>query len=238
MKSLKWFAVAAALVVLACAPAVMAEEAKAKAPAKDTLKGVYAQMVTVCKLSDQQVPDLKAKVKARDDAVAAWMTANADKVKAADEAAKKAKEGSDKAAGKKANEDRQKLMAERTKIEADGMAAIYAVLTPEQKQAWEGQQMYMQVCARFRKANLTEDQHTKIRPLCDQAAKDEAAVKGDEKAARKAKTEVEAKLLKTIEDTILTAEQKAEMAKKPEPKAKPAGEKKEGEKAAEKPAAK
>jgi Spy/CpxP family protein refolding chaperone len=233
MRSLKWFAVAAALVVLVCAPAVMAEEAKVKAPAKDTLKGVYAQMVTICKLSDQQVTDLKTKVKARDDAVAAWMTPNADKMKAADEAVKKAKEGSDKAAGKKANEDRQKLMAERTKIEADGMVAIYAVLTPEQKQAWDGQQMYMQMSGRFKRANLTEEQRTKIRPLCDQAAKDEAVVKGDEKAARKAKSDIQAKVIKTIEDTILTAEQKAEMAKKQEPKAKAAGEK-----AAEKPAAK
>ena len=65
-------------------------------------------------------------------------------------------------------------------------------------------------------------------------AKDLAASKGDMTELRKARAEAATKLGKTIEDTLLTADQKAAMAKKGE--AKPSGEKKaEG---AAKPAAK
>jgi hypothetical protein len=45
------------------------------------------------------------------------------------------------------------------------------------------------------------------------AAKELAEVKGDEKAAAEAKSAVQAKLRKTIEETILTAEQREALNK-------------------------
>lgn len=245
--------VALALVALAlvASPLAGAEETKAatsaakekaatgkpaaeKQSSAGALKGEYAMMVRELKLTEAEQAKLKEKVDAKDAALATWDKANADKVKAAQDAAKKAKESTDKEAMKKTSEELKAITAERTKIQSDGMAAIYGAMTAEQRQTWEGFTLFRSMSARFRKADLTTEQDAKIRPLCDQAAKEILAVKGDEKTAQKTKSEIQAKLRKQIEDTILTADQKAAMTRAAAPKA--AAEKEP--KAAEKPATK
>jgi Spy/CpxP family protein refolding chaperone len=230
MKRFLWLVVCVVPAVLIAAPAALAEEAKAKpakekAPAKASsgLKGEYAIMASECKLPQDQIATLKAKVQAKDEALAAWEKENGEKAKAIQEAAKKAREGNDKAASKKAADDLKALNEAKAKIQADGMVAIYAVLTPEQKQTWDGFVLYRSMMARFKKVNPTDEQQGKIRALCADAAKEIAAVTGDEKAAAKAKNTTTAKLVKTIEETVLTAAQREELAKKPAPK--PAAEK-------------
>lgn len=226
MNRMTWLLLTAVLAVLTPKPAVLAEEAKAPAKekaAKSPLKGEYAIMVAELKLTDQQAADLAAKIKAKDEAVAAWEKENGDKLKAAQEAAKKAREGADKDAAKKASADLKDLSGARAKIQADAMAAIYAILTPEQKQQWDGFVLYRSATAKFRKANLTEDQQKKMRELAGAAAKELAGAKADDK---KAKTEIQGKLAKDIE-ALLTAEQKESLkaAAKPADE-KPAAEKK------------
>jgi len=224
MKKVPWFLLGLALVMLAAAP-LAAEEGKAKAkPAADALKGEYAIMTAELKLTDQQQADLKAKVQAKAEALVAWEKANGEKLKAAQEAAKKAKEGGDKDAAKKAADELKTVEADRTKITADADAAIAAILSAEQKTAWECFKAYRAAMGRYRRVNPTDEQSAKIRVACAAACKEAAAVTGDEKVARKAKSEIEAKLRQTIENTILTAEQREALAKKPEPK--PAAEKK------------
>ncbi|MBE3097618.1 MAG: hypothetical protein IMZ44_10905 [Planctomycetes bacterium] len=220
MNRMTWLLLTAVLAVLIASPAVLAEQAKAPAKekaAKSPLRGEYAIMVSELKLPEQQQADLVAKVKAKDDALAAWEKENGDKLKAAQEAAKKAKEGTDKDAAKKASADVKAFSDARAKIQADGMAAIYAILTPEQKQQWDGFVLYRSAMARFRKANLTEDQQKKVRELAGAAAKELAGAQADDK---KAKTEIQGKLTKDIE-ALLTAEQKESL----KPAAKPADEK-------------
>jgi len=222
MNRMTWLLLTAVLAVLTPKPAVLAEEAKAPAKekaAKSPLKGEYAIMAAELKLTDQQAADLAAKIKAKDEAVAAWEKENGDKLKAAQEAAKKAREG----AAKKASADLKDLSGARAKIQADAMAAIYAVLTPEQQQQWDGFVLYRSAMAKFKKANLTEDQQKKIRELAGAAAKELAGAKADDK---KAKAETQGKLAKDIE-ALLTAEQKESLkaAAKPADE-KPAAEKK------------
>jgi len=249
MKGLKWFVLGVAVLVLVAGPVALAEEAKEKAPAKekaaakekpakDALRGEYAIMVSECKLTDQQQADLKAKIKARDTALEEWTKANGDKLKAADEAAKKAREAKDKDAIKKTGDELKTLQTERTKITDQFETDVQAILTAEQKAAWAGFRVYRAAMMRYKKVNPSEEQTAKIKAACDQAAKEIGEVKADEKAAAKAKNEIQAKLQKNIEETILTAEQREALAKKP-----PAAEKKPAKteetpaKADEKPAA-
>lgn len=239
MSKATWLILTLALAVLIAAPALLAEEAKtraegkAKAAAKEKgeggeksasgLKGEYAIMAGELKLTAEQQAAVAAKLAAREEASAAWRKDNVAKLETAQETLKKAKESGDKEAAKKAADELKTLSEGREKIAADTAAAIRAIFTPEQQQAWEGFSLYRQAMARYRKAELTEDQHKKVRELCDAA--------GKEIAAGKAKDEVRAKLDKDI-GGLLTAAQKE--ALKPAEKA--GGEKAgaEKKKAAEK----
>lgn len=60
----------------------------------------------------------------------------------------------------------------------------------------------------FRKVSLTPEQIAKIKPLCEAAATEIIAIAP---ADTKARAAVQNKLMQSIADTILTAEQKAAM---------------------------
>lgn len=233
MKKATWLILTLALAVLIAAPALLAEEAKtraegkAKAAAKEKgeggeksasgLKGEYAIMASELKLSAGQQAEIAAKLAAREEASAAWRKDNVAKLEATQETLKKAKESGDKEAAKKAADEVKTLNEGREKIAADAAAAIRAILTPEQQQAWDGFSLYRQVLARYRKADLTEDQHKKIRDLSNAA--------GKEIAAGKAKGEVREGLQKDVEGLLTPAQKEAV-----KPAEKAGGEKAETEK--------
>jgi len=240
MSNLKAFVWMALVAMLAAAPAVTAEEAtKEKTPAagqkappkekgpQDALRGEYAIMAAECKLTPEQQETLKAKVAARRDAQEAWMKANGSKLEALQEAVKQPKDPNDKEAVQRAAEQLKALEADRLKIQATFEADLRAMMTPEQRQDWEAFKLYRPMMARYKKLNLAEGQVQKIRDAAAAAAKELAEAKGDEKAAMGAKTEIVAKLRKTVEETILTAEQR-EALNKPSPP-KPGAVKKAGE---------
>jgi len=224
MKRFTWLLLGLAVAVLAASPILAAQKAGTGKGAKggsDAMRGEYAIMASQCELSDQQKADLEAKVKARKEAQAAWMQANGEKYKALREAYNKAKEAGDKDAMKKARDDLKALDAGRRKIDADTRAAIYAVLTPEQKAKWQAFQTYRTLMRRYKRLNPTEAQTAKIREAAAAAAKDLSAAAGDDKESRKKRAEADKNLRKTIEETILTAEQREALQKKPEKKPRP-----------------
>ncbi len=224
MKRVTWLLLGLAVVVLVASPILAAEKAgkgKRSKGGSDALRGEYAIMVSQCELSDQQKTDLEAKVKVRKETQAAWQQANGEKVKALREAQKKAKEANDKDAMQKARDDLKALDSGRRKIDADSMAAIYAVLTAEQKAKWQAFQTYRTLMRRYKRLNPTEAQTAKIREAAAAAAKDLGAAAGDDKESRKKRAEADKSLRKTIEETILTAEQREALQKKPEKKPRP-----------------
>jgi hypothetical protein len=237
MRKATWLVLTLAMLALVGAPAILAEEAKpnaegkARAAAKEeaegkekpasALKGEYAIMAGELKLTPEQQADVAAKVTARDEARAAWRKDNSAKFEAAQEALKKARESGDKDAAKKAGDEIKALNEAREKILADAADAIRAILTPEQRQAWDGFSLYRQVMARYRKADLTEDQRKKARELSNAA--------GKIMAADKTKSEILESVEKDI-DALLTPAQKEAM----KPVEKAGGEKAGAEK--EKPA--
>jgi len=132
MARLNRFVVAAMVVVLASGVAMAARAPKA--PEKGTVEAVQAeadQTAAECKLTADQQATFKEKVAAKVAALEAWLKANGEKLKAAQDAAKAARSGTDDAAKKKTGADLKALETERNAALAQADAAILAVLTPE-----------------------------------------------------------------------------------------------------------
>ena len=214
MRGLKWFALGVGLAVLVAATVQAGERGAGRGRGKEPEQSQFDLMVGECRLTDEQQATLKAKIKAKEDALAAWDTANAEKVEAAEAASKAARSGTDTNAKKQAGATMKALQVERAAATADADAAILAVLTPEQKGAWEAFQLYQTVMRRYRTVELTEEQAAKVKAACAIACKELGAVEGgsDDKAARKAKSETEGKLRWAIEAVILTPEQREAVA--------------------------
>jgi Spy/CpxP family protein refolding chaperone len=231
MSNLKRFVWMALLAMLAAAPALTAEAAakekttaagekaapKEKGP-KDALRGEYAIMAAECKLTPEQQETLKAKVAARRDALEAWMKAHGSKFESLQEAVKQPKDPNDKEAIQRDAEELKTLEADHLKIQTTFEADLRAMMTPEQRQDWEAFKLYRPMMGRYKKLNLVEGQVQKIKDATAAAAKELAEVKGDDNAAAGAKSEVQTKLRKTIEETILTAEQREALNKSGPPK--------------------
>jgi Spy/CpxP family protein refolding chaperone len=231
MSNLKRFVWMALLAMLVAAPALTAEEAakektpaagekappKAKGP-QDALRGEYAIMAAECKLTPEQQETLKAKIAARREALEAWMKAYGSKFESLQEAVKQPKDPNNKEAIQRDAEELKTLEANHLKIQTTFEADLRAMMTPEQRQDWEAFKLYRPMMARYKKLNLVDGQVQKIKDAAAAAAKELAAVKDDDKAAAGAKSEVQAKLRKTIEETILTAEQREVLNKSGPPK--------------------
>ena len=173
-------------------------------------------LVRECKLTDQQQGPVKAKIAARDAALAAWDKANAEKVTAAAAAAKEARSGGDADKKKQASAAVRALKTAREEAGAETTAAVLAVLTDEQKTAWGGYQLYKSLAGRYRRAELTEAQQAQVKTACALAAQDLAAIDPNDSKARKAKGEITKKLQWAINALVLTPEQRKTLASQPQ----------------------
>lgn len=208
MINLKPFLVALAAAVLAAAPtlAPAAQPGKGpnpKAQVREAVKGEFAQMVSELKLSDEQKAMLQERCKAKEEAEAKWDSANAERLRELREATRKAK-----AAGRAADPEKalHALEAERERATAAAAEAILAVLTAEQREAWEGVKLSAIALVRLKDCNLTEEQISRVKIACREAAA--AMATGKKAPALK-------DLHQKIDDTILTPEQRALAPKRP-----------------------
>jgi len=210
------FVVAAMVVVLASGVAMAARAPRA--PEKGTVEAVQAeadQMAAECKLTADQQATVKEKVAAKIASLEAWLKVNGEKLKAAQDAAKAARSGTDDAAKKKAGADLKALDTDREAALAKADADILAVLTPDQKGDWDGHKLYLTTLGRYKKVNPTEEQTAKIKALCKAAAAELGTLKDDDKKAKQARAAVPAKLKFAIEEAILTPDQKAAVTAAP-----------------------
>jgi hypothetical protein len=219
MKAITCLASALVLAVLA-AQAPAAQRLPADETAKQAVAADAAIMTAECKLTDDQQATLKDKVKAKQETIDAWYKTNADKLKAAEEAAKQAKTG-DPAAKKKAGDDKKALQADLAKASSQIDAEILAMLTADQKKTWEGALFCQTTLAKYKKVNLTEEQTAKVKAASMVAGRQlsDATAGGDDRAIKKAKGDIEGKLKWAIDFLILTPEQCELVTKKPAPKA-------------------
>ena len=248
MKHWKGLVLGLALALLAAGP-VLAQEEGAEKPAKakkgekapkaekSALRGEYAIMASECQMTDVQKAELEAALKAKSDALAAWEEANKAKIEDLKKQQADAKEKGDKEAQKRVGDETKALKEQLSALEAERSAKIAAVLTSEQRQMWEGFKLYRALMGRYSKAELDEGQKAKVRTLANEASKKMQAVTGAGKEAEQAKDTIEQELKASVENDVLTAEQKEKM--KPaakEPKKKTPKEEKAGEQGGEKPA--
>jgi hypothetical protein len=172
-----------------------------------------------CKLTDEQQKTVKEKFKLKQDALEAWEKTNADKVKAAEEAAKTARQGTDANAKKQATATLKELAASRDQATTEADKAIQEALTEEQRMTWAGVQLAQTTLPRYKKANPTDDQTAKIKSACLTASKDLASFSGDDKKAKQGRATIQKSLQWAIDNVILTPEQRETVARKPAPKA-------------------
>jgi hypothetical protein len=172
-----------------------------------------------CKPTDAQQTTIKEKLKLKQEALEKWEKDNADKLKAAEEAAKAARQGTDASAKKQAADTLKGLTTSRTQVIDQTDKPILDALTEEQRLTWAGVQMAQTMLPRFKKANLTDEQTAKIKSACLAAAKDLASYTGDDKKDKQGRTTIQKSLQWAIDNVILTAEQRETMGRKPSAKA-------------------
>lgn len=165
-------------------------------------------LIRECKLSDEQQKTIKEKFKLKLEALAEWEKANADKLNSAQEAAKMARQGSDASAKKTAAENLKELEAGRAQATAVADKGILDALTDDQKATWAGVELAQTTLARYKRANLADDQTAKIKSACEIAAKELAELSGDDKKSKKAKADVQNSLKWAIDNVVLTADQR------------------------------
>jgi len=168
---------------------------------KSGLRGEYAIMASELKLTDDQKAKLTEIIKAQAEA----RKANAPKAAELRKQIAEAKKAGDKPKVKE-------LMAKAKELRGDPKAnreKVMAILTDEQKAQWASFSVYRNVCRKFGRAKLTDDQKKAIRALCA-----DAKLTGD----RKADSAAMKSLTKKITADILTAEQRESMTKKKPPR--------------------
>jgi Spy/CpxP family protein refolding chaperone len=219
------------------------EPKKAEEAKKPVLEGQLADMAKECKLSDEQQAKLLQVATEANAEIQQWQKTNADKLEAFRKAVQAAQESGDQEAMKKAYTDIMSLREESRALMMKHQNAIAAILTAEQKVAWQGYRLFVDVVSDLKGiVNLTDEQAPKVRPLCEEAAKDLTAIKDEGEAGMKARMAVQEKLLTGIKEKVLTPEQRTMLEAKLAPPEMPApAPEKPAEKApapaAEKPAA-
>jgi len=204
MKPLKTALLAAATMLgLALAPgwgqegAAKPEKPKPKvkkpAPKKPRLAGMHAQMAKICGLSQQQSDKIIAANKLRREARKEFDDANGAKIKAL-------------------QKELKELYAKRNEIDADGQAAIMAVLTDEQKATWQQYLVIRTIKMKLARTKLTEDQLETINAEYVRAAV------GVDLSNDKDRRGLTSKLLRHVQREVLTDAQRLELSKPREPK--------------------
>ncbi len=245
MAKWKWLVAGLAVVLLVASPLLAAEDEdqpakkarKAKAPKepkapKSLIRGQHAAMCEWCGCTDAQKADLEQVIRTNQEKMKAWSQANADPLKAANDKMAEARKVEDKEARsqamKAAKEAARPLMEARSALQKEGEEAVLAVLTPQQRQAWAGYDLYRRVEGRLRKVELSDRQKDQVRDLAIAAAKDMGAAED-----RKAQAACQKKFETEVMDSVLTAEQKAQLETARRAR-EPKGPKPEGEKKAKK----
>lgn len=204
MKNTRWLVCVGMVTILAGGALAAREGGSRRGGGRNPEVDLLEELVRECKITAEQQADVKAKIEARDKVLAEWDKANAEKLAAAEAASKDARSKNDDDAKKKASAAMKELQTARTEAAAEAAAAVLTALTPEQKAAWAGYELFKSTTGRYRKAELTEEQLKQARAACAFAAKELAEIGEDGKAQKT----LAAKLRWAIEAVVLTAAQR------------------------------
>jgi Spy/CpxP family protein refolding chaperone len=190
-----------------------------KGPIPDDIPAVHVALADLqpvlaaeVKLADDQKAKLNDKVASAQAALAKWDKDNAARRDAATAELEKTREGADVAAIDAAMFKVQAIRAEREKAEADQQNDVLAVLTPEQKNTWEGYRLYAGLLSIFGKFDLDLNQMDKVRGMGNAAAKELAGA--TDEAAR---ADGRKKLMNAVIAEVLTERQRDQITGKGKP---------------------
>ena len=167
-------------------------------------------MAKVCGLSQEQTDKIIAANKLRNEAAKEFNEANGARIKAL-------------------QKELKELQAKRRKIDADGLAAIMAVLTDEQRATWNQYQVIRVIQIKLARARITEDQLATINAEYVRLAV------GVDLSNAKDRRSLTDKLLRHVQTEVLTDAQRQEL-RKPKALSKPVKRKPGAAKAKAKPA--
>ena len=215
MRDIRRLALVVTVMTSVAGAALAAPREGGRRKGKQPEQSLLDTLVRECKIPEAQQAGLKAKIAAREAALTAWDTANAEKVQAAEAAAKEARGKQDADAKKRTAGEVRALKTARDESAAEATQALFATLTDTQKAAWATYELYQSTVARFRRIDLTEDQQAKIKLACGVAAKEIGALDSNDGKAGKAEKAILAKLRWAVEVMVLTAEQRETITRKP-----------------------
>jgi len=213
MKRCMWWLCGLGVLLIALSPAFAQDKAagggeKPKREKKDGAKDGKAHGAAATDIAkdlnftEAQKTKLATIQKKFDEDMAAWTKANGEKVKELQDQLAEIRKSGDKEKAKPIQDQLKPLLDAQKKIHDDKDAAVQALLTPGQKLAWESMTKYAKV-------SLTDDQKKQILALGEDAAKQLAGLKADEKGAE----QIKADLAKKVE-ALLTTEQKDKLTAK------------------------
>lgn len=183
-----------------------------------TLSGDYARMADELGMKAPQRRRLAQAVEAKAKALEVWDKQNGKRLADLQQTLAKAKADKKESLVGRLEPQVAAMEQARARVEAAGEARIMAVLTVEQRAAWEGRKLAKEVLDRFRSIRLDADQTAKVEALSKEAAKSLKVVvtAEDLKAAAD-------QLVPVVTERVLTAEQRAQLEKsKPKPPVAPA----------------
>ncbi len=130
------------------------------------LRGEYAIMANVVGMSEQQRNRFAEKLTARNKAMAECKKKNAEKMKQLSRAMKQAKADNDEEKIKELKAGMKELKQEQKQVSEKCKAEMMSVLTPQQRNEWEGFKVYRKLMRKYGKLELTDRQKTKVRSIC------------------------------------------------------------------------
>ncbi|OPX25326.1 MAG: hypothetical protein B1H04_00035 [Planctomycetales bacterium 4484_123] len=217
MRRLTWI-LAGLFAMAIAAPSLLAREGQAApkktrkarkaraAKKRPLLRGMHAQMVKVCDLSEDQQKQIAELNAQRAKELTAFREENKAKYEALREALKKAREAKDKEAAKKAWAEYSALRGKKNAIVKKFRDAVMEVLTPEQKAKWDQYQALLDVKRRISPAKLTAEQEEQVKAAYVKLAA------GTEATTAKGRSTLLAKLYAQVEKEVLSPEQRTEVA--------------------------
>lgn len=168
--------------------------------------GMYADLLTVCKLSDEQIVKLREKVADMKQAMDETQAKLAELYKARSEAIK----ANDTEKAKQIMSQIMEAASASSKTYAEKSAAVLTVLTEEQKVTWDAYSLHRIALGRFNRLTFTDEQQKKIDEMCKDAAKEVGKI---DRSDLKTYSEIIQKLVKNVQDNVLTDEQRESLPK-------------------------
>jgi hypothetical protein len=209
----------AAVAALAVAPPVWADEEQdgsAEPPKSDTagieaLRSDYALMVTECCLTEAQQQEFAKTLAAIEGEAAEWDRENGPRLADLEEQLAQAR-------GQASGELRQEIRTLRqARAALTAATRLLWLLTPEQREAWEGFTLWRTLLRKYQAVDLTPEQKDRIRALANQAVHEAASTPdvGKERggADRTERERIE-RCCERIEKEILTEAQRDNLPQK------------------------